>query len=123
MEGAFRARELPEDSEFLAEDAVFDWSRSISDNRGMHEGRNSLKTLLESFLDAWAEVEWRVTSIEELDGDRLLVTTRVTGRGRDSGIEVDASGAQVWEFRDRKLVRATMFQSRDEAVEELGLER
>ena len=102
MEGAFRARELPEDSEFLAEDAVFDWSRSISDNRGVHEGRQSLKVLFESFLEAWAEVDWRVTGTEELDDDRLLVTTRVTGRGRDSGIEVDASGAQVWEFRDRK---------------------
>ena len=51
--------------------------------------------------------------------NRLLVTTRVIGRGRDSGIEVEASGAQVWEFRDRKVVRATMFQSRDEAVAEL----
>jgi hypothetical protein len=117
----FRNREVPADSPWLSEDAVFDWSRSISDNRGTHQGTQELKAMLKSFLEAWDVVEWKVTSAEELDGGRLLVTTRVSGRGRDSGAEVAAHGAQVWEFENRKLVRATMFQGRDEAVRELGL--
>jgi ketosteroid isomerase-like protein len=121
LEAAFREGEFPDDPRFLSEDAVFDWSRSISDNRGVHEGRQSLEAIFESFISAWDEVEWTVTSTEELDDGRLLVTTRVSGRGRDSGAEVEASGAQVWEFEDRRLTRATMFQSRDEAARELGL--
>jgi ketosteroid isomerase-like protein len=121
LETAFRTREFPEHSQWLSDDAVFDWSRSISDNRGIHEGRQSLEGIFNSFIEAWDEVDWKVASAEELEDGRLLVTTRVIGRGRDSGAEVEASGAQVWEFRNRKLVRATMFQNRDQAVRELGL--
>ena len=123
LEAAFRARALPSDSAHIADDAVFDWSRSISDNRGVHEGRASLEAIFESFISAWEEVAWKVTSAEELDDGRVLITTRVSGRGRDSGVEVEASGAQVLEFEDRKLTRATMFQSREDAISDLGLDR
>jgi hypothetical protein len=46
------------------------------------------------------------------------VTYYVQGRG---GVEVQASGAWVWKFRDRKVARVTLYQERQEALEAAGL--
>src|SRR5918997_2319007 len=122
-EDAFRAGEFPQDSRWLAADAVFDLSRSLSDNRGVHEGMGSVEAVFRNFVEPWEEIDWKVTGVEEVGDDRLLVTTHVRNRGRASDIEIEARGASVWEFgEDRRLVRWTLFQSREEAVRELGLE-
>jgi hypothetical protein len=123
VEDAFRKREFPQDSEWLAEDAVFDLSRSLGDNRGVHEGVSSVDAVFRNFIEPWEEIDWKVTRVEELGGNRLLVTTRVRTRGRASDVEVEGRGASLWEYRDRRLVRWTLFQSRDEAAAELGLDQ
>jgi ketosteroid isomerase-like protein len=112
---AFNERDFDRAAAWTQDDAVFDWSRSISDNRGVHEGIGNIQALFESFLEAWQSVDWQVTAVEELGPDRLLVVTRVVARGRDSGIEIEGRGAQVWELLDGKLARATLFQSREDA--------
>jgi hypothetical protein len=122
IEDAFRRREFPEDSKWLTPDAVFDLSRSLGDNRGVHEGVDSIEAVFRNFIEPWEEINWKVTSVEELEGNRLLVTTHVKNRGRASDIEVEGRGASVWEFEDRRLIRWTLFQSRDEAARELGLQ-
>jgi ketosteroid isomerase-like protein len=46
----------------------------------------------------------------------------VRGRGRASGIEVEArSGAAVWTMREGKIVRVVWFPTRAEALEAAGL--
>jgi hypothetical protein len=97
-------------------------SRSLGDNRGVHKGIANIEAVFRRFLEPWDEVDWHVTDVEELDGNRLLATTRVTNRGRASEAEVVGRGASLWEFDDdRHLLRWTLFQSRDDAVRELGL--
>jgi ketosteroid isomerase-like protein len=113
---AFNARDFSQSSSWAHEDVVFDWSRSIADNRGVHEGIEAAQNVFESFLEAWESVDWKVTQVEELNDDRLLLTTSIHARGRDSGIEVPARGAQIWQFRDGKIARVTMFQSREDAL-------
>jgi hypothetical protein len=44
-----------------------------------------------------------------VDEDRLLVTFRLRGRGRGSGLEVDLEGAHLWTLRDLKAVRLEAF--------------
>ena len=64
----------------------------------------------------------RVTQPPDTYKYRLLATTRVTNRGRASEAEVVGRGPSLWEFDDdRHLLRWTLFQSRDDAVRELGL--
>ena len=123
LERAFRDREFPADSVWLSEASVFDMSRSLGDNRGVHEGVASIETVFHRFMEAWETVDWRVTEVEELGGRRLLVKTHVTTRGRASEIEIDAHGASLWEFDDdRRLTRWTLFQSYADAARELGLD-
>jgi len=63
---------------------------------------------------------WREMIIE-LDASRVLVVTHFQARGRGSGIEVDASGAQLWNVRGGEVHSVKLFQSKAEAVEAAGL--
>ena len=101
-------------------DIVFDFSRSINDIRGVYTGIDQMEPASLRFFEPWAELEWEITSVEELDPERLVVVTRVVGRGSGSGIEIEATGAQAWQHRDRRLTRVTMYQSREEALEGEG---
>jgi ketosteroid isomerase-like protein len=55
-------------------------------------------------------------------GDAVVVITHIEGRGRDSGAAVHTPGFPiVWTTRDEVLVRVEMFDSREKALESVGL--
>jgi hypothetical protein len=71
--------------------------------------------LFQSFIEVWENITWQVADVEQVAPNRLLVGTRMEVRGRDSGIDVSGSGAQVWDLRDGKIARVTLFQTREKA--------
>lgn len=52
--------------------------------------------------------------------DRLLAFVRVRGRGKESGVEVEAKIAHLYTFRDGKVLRVESYEDREEALRELG---
>jgi ketosteroid isomerase-like protein len=64
------------------------------------------KTVAEEFIDA---------------GDQVVVTVHESGRGRGSGIEVDARVFNVFTLRDSKIVHKEEFTERSEALKAAGL--
>ena len=54
-------------------------------------------------------------------GDRVVVTARHRGRGRESGVSVDARFYEIYSLRDGKIVRVDEFAERIEALEAAGL--
>ncbi len=84
-----------------------------------HEG-------VERFWTTWRESfdDFRVEVEETIDaGARIVVMTKIRGRGRDSGIVVDTpSFAQIWTMRDGRAVHVEMLPNRSEALELVGLE-
>jgi ketosteroid isomerase-like protein len=114
---SFERRDVAPLRPWMHPDVVFDWSRSRNDLRGVYHGIDTWDENFASFFEPWEEFHWEVTSVEPIAEDRLLAMTHVVGRGRGSGIEIEARGAQVWEHRDEKLTRVTMYQGRDDAVE------
>jgi hypothetical protein len=56
-------------------------------------------------------------------GDAVVVVTRWHGKGAGSGIGVDALTADVYEFSDGLVIRATVgYASREVALKAVGLE-
>ena len=49
-------------------------------------------------------------------GDRVVAYVRFWGRGRESGVEVDASLAHVMTVRDGLIARVQTYEDREEAV-------
>jgi ketosteroid isomerase-like protein len=74
------------------------------------------RQLLESFDDIRLDPE------EMLDlGDRLLVTTQMSGHGTGSGVSVKQQIFQLMAFRRGLIVRQDDFQDRAQAAEAAGL--
>jgi ketosteroid isomerase-like protein len=116
----FSERDLSRARALMHDDVVFDWTRSMADNHGVYRGYETVQRLFQSFIEAWERVNLQVVEIEDVGTDRLLVDTRLDARGRDSGIDVSGTGAQVWDLHDGKIARVTLFQNRGDALAALA---
>jgi len=107
--------------EMAAADIVMDWSNSRGPAKGVHRGKEEVRKFWGSFLEAFDAMQWEPTEIIELNATQVLVVTHFQARGRGSGIEVDASGAQLWTVRDGEVQSVKLFQSKAEALDAAGL--
>ena len=106
---------------YVAPGGEADWSDSIAPYRGVYRGPDEWKAWLRLRLDAWRDAHWEPLELAELEQELVLLVVRLIAQGRDSGIEVRASSAVLWTIRDGKVVRAKLFQSKEEALEAAGL--
>ena len=66
-----------------------------------------------------------VEEVRALDDERVLVLGHGSGRGKASGVELDAAQWQVaalYQVRDGKVIRHVAYLDRADAFAELGLE-
>jgi ketosteroid isomerase-like protein len=103
------------------DDFDMDWSNSVGPLSGVYRGKRQVTEFLESFLEAWDELNWDMREVIDLGGEQVLVVNNVRMRGRASGADVQAVGAQVWTIRNGKLRSAKVYQSKAEALEAVGL--
>lgn len=120
---AFEAFNRRDVDGFLAaadEDVVQDWSRAVGPERGVFRGQQEVARFVRSWLDAFEE---SVVIVDELidAGDHVIARFHGRQRGRSSGVEVEGRGSiLVWSFRDGKVISATLYQDRDEALAAVG---
>jgi ketosteroid isomerase-like protein len=107
--------------EDTADDFEMDWSNSIGPLSGVYRGPEQVQKILDSFRDAWDQLQWEIQEVFDLDGERVLVVNRVRMRGRTSRVEVEATGVQLWTIRKGKLAGVKLYQSKAEALEAVGL--
>jgi len=86
---------------------------------GIH-GRESVQRYYEMLDDTWEEFHRVAEEFRDL-GDRVLMLGRTKGRGRGSGVPVDAPWAGIFDFRDGKVWRARGFLNHAEALRAAGL--
>jgi ketosteroid isomerase-like protein len=83
-------------------------------------GHGAVLAYLERWEEPWDDYE--VEAEEFIDaGARVVVTFHFKGRGKRSGIEVDARSYHVHALRDGKIVRMDEYTDRDEALEAAGI--
>jgi ketosteroid isomerase-like protein len=101
---------------FVSEDFVTDYSRALGPFQGVYHGRE-VAGLWSSFAEVWDDFHWELQRITEVDADNLVAVVRIRGHGRGSGLEVDATGAFLWQFAGGRPVRATLYQTEADALE------
>jgi ketosteroid isomerase-like protein len=84
-------------------------------------GRDAVRTFFETVLEAWEELRREPEEIIDLGDDRVLVLIHMTGRGKGSGIVVDARAADLLTIREGLLLRWMAYPDRAEALEVVGL--
>jgi SnoaL-like protein len=99
---------------------AMDWTRSVGPHKTVYIGIAGMTEFMDTQREAFENFE--ITPLEHIPvEDGLVVPARVSGRGRGSGVEVEAQGATYIEFRDGKPSRMTLYQSKEEALKAAGL--
>jgi ketosteroid isomerase-like protein len=107
--------------ERTADDVEMDWSNSRGPLKGVYRGREQVREVWASFVEAFDSLRWDPEEIIELDESRLIVVNHTRLRGRGSGVEVEAVGAQLWTIRDGMAQSFKLYQSKRDALEAAGL--
>jgi len=103
-----------------APDAVLDWSNSRGLEAGVYRGHDEIRAFTERFLSAFEEVRLEIEDPVEVEEDLLILENVTYLRGRD-GIEVQARSAWLTRFRNGKQTSLTLYQTKREALEAVGL--
>jgi ketosteroid isomerase-like protein len=83
------------------------------------QGHDAVRASLERWKGEWDDYELIPEELADM-GDRVVATVRLRGRGRASGIEIDARFYDVYTLRDGKIVRMDQFTERSEALAAAG---
>jgi ketosteroid isomerase-like protein len=107
-------------SELAHPDVVVDLSRNVF-NPGVHRGLDAFRHFVEQVDEMWED--FQIEPEEFIDaGDNVFVASRMSGRGRGSGVEVEMRAFAVWTLREGKVSRwRAGYRDRAEALEAAGL--
>ena len=76
------------------------------------------------FVSAWEDYRVEADEYRELDGERVLVFYRRSGRGKTSGLElaqIQTNGAVLFHVRDGKVTKSIFYFDCARALADLGL--
>jgi ketosteroid isomerase-like protein len=101
---------------------VWDVSRleGVDFEEGVFHGHDGLRRWFRSWLAAWESVKNDLDEVFDV-GDFVVSSTTQRSRGKTSGIEVELKQYAVWTIRGGKVTRVVWFQTREEALESVGL--
>lgn len=86
---------------------------------GVHIGHDGVRRWFARWLDAWEEFTAEPQKIIDA-GDQVIVVERMTGTGRQSGLEVDQLVVASYTVRDGKVVKRLDYPSEEEALAAAG---
>ena len=105
----------------LDEHVVWDLGKDPPpDIHGVYVGRDAVIEASRRYWGTWDE--YSLDADELIDaGSSVVLVVHERGRGRGSGAPFDRRWAQVWTFREGRIVRWELFVDKAEALEAAGL--
>ena len=91
---------------------------------GSWKGLSAMEEAWRAYLGAWDEYRTEVDEYRELDGERVLVLVRLSGRGKASGLQLEelrTRAANLFHVRCGKVTRLVLYADRDRGLADLGL--
>jgi ketosteroid isomerase-like protein len=93
---------------------------STEPDAGIYRGHIGFKELLSKWTEMFDELH--IEAQEYIDaGDYVIVPSRLRGKGRGSGVEIDAPYVLVWKVKGGLRVECREYTTTDAALEALGL--
>jgi ketosteroid isomerase-like protein len=87
---------------------------------GTRRGFEDVRDAWVTWFEAFERVEFEIESVVET-GDEVIAFIRASGRGRESGLDVDQRLPSVWTVRGGRVVRVRAYRNEAEALEAAGL--
>jgi ketosteroid isomerase-like protein len=83
-------------------------------------GPEGIRRYFQSFQDVMDEIRFEPERLWDA-GDSVVVSLRVTAKGRQTAIPVEQRSAGVWSIRDGQIIRVRSYASVAEALQAVGL--
>ena len=109
-------------AEYVHPEIEFDWSRSMAPFSGVYHGHAGLRAYWEASWEAWGEFKPQIEEAIDCGDEGLITVNLVRARGESSGLEISARGAMLWTFRDGRIIGATLFQDKQDALRAIAPE-
>jgi len=87
---------------------------------GEYHGLDGLATAWRDFLGAWEDFRIAPERIVPADGGTYVLLIRLQGRGKGSGMEIDAEVANLVRMRDGRIAHLEMHWDREAALTAAG---
>jgi uncharacterized protein len=98
-----------------------EWIAAREDpDAAIHRGLEAIRGYFAQWTEMFEVIDFRTEELIEA-GDKVFARFRFSGKGATSGVPVETEQAQVWTFRDGKVVRVEEYFDRNEALEAAGL--
>jgi ketosteroid isomerase-like protein len=125
LNDAYRSADAERFRPFLEEiwdpEVVFVPAGVLPESRAVH-GLEAVLQFTAGQMEAFEDGSMWIEPLEYIDaGDRIVVPYRFGGRARHTGVEVEFSFVHVFTQRRGKTVRVDVYESLDEAREDVGL--
>ncbi len=88
---------------------------------GDWQGIEEFGVALADYVDALADLHIEAERVIDLGGDRVLVLSRQTARGKTSGLPFDREFGDLFKLRGGKVLRYASYWDRAEALKAAGL--
>ena len=118
---AFNSRDVDAVLEFFSPDAELADVANAPDQGSVVKGIDAIREAWTLWTAAFDELRADVEGWTDM-GDAVIGEVHWQGRGKASGMSIDVRQFDVYEFRDRQIIRATLgLKSKNEALQAAGL--
>lgn len=117
---AVNDRDFERAMDLYADDVVLVVHPGFGLETGTFEGKEAVGQWFGQWFRAFdADFRFEIDEAREI-GEAIFLHANFGGVGRSSGAAVHSDAAYLYEVRDRKVVRAQIFKTRDDALEAAG---
>jgi ketosteroid isomerase-like protein len=78
--------------------------------------------LFEDWASAWSDYSAEPEEFIDVDEELVIAVFMMKATGRSSGVEIERQDAIVWVVRDRLVVRFDYYNSKQQALQAVGLQ-
>lgn len=94
--------------------------QSLMPGGGIHHGKSGVREFFTEWFGAWEDLSLELERVIDA-GERVIAVMRISGRGRDSGVDVSVRAVDAFTLREGKIVQQVGYPEADEALAELGI--
>ena len=118
MYGAFHRGDAASALRFFDPEVVLDASHRVDGRVG--RGLEEVAAIVVEWMETWEDWHQEVEEVRDL-GDRVLVITMQSGRGRESGVEWSNRFGMLYDVEDGRVTRWTIYDDVRRSLEAAGL--
>jgi ketosteroid isomerase-like protein len=94
----------------------------IMDGREYRGHADVRRWLFEDWASAWSDYSSEPEEFIDVDDEQVISVFRMKATGRSSGIRIERQDAMVFVVRERQIVRIDYYNSKQQALEAVGLQ-